>query len=544
MKPNKKYVANDGYEYFMCPMTQFEITQVENVGTHLGTKAIDFASGTAGYRAPYYAPATVKCISAYPSSGQGIWQTVNKVHCPNGYFGYVTFCTVHDDSFNAHVGMQVPQGSQLGNMGTKGYATGVHLHAEFIQSAYPGWVQNGYGIWTFQGDESYIDDTFYVDDTNILTPMAGNWRTTGAAPANPNKPSNPNDYKVEEEHYAVRYKVDNVRIRKGSPNGDVVGYVNAGDEVEYFAKTTYGGHRWVRDNNNQWYAISGSEERGKDMWADLIDPSEMKVNQKPVEPSKPQEKPQEPVQPNSEFPASVKFKGVDWSEHNKSFDLNGVDFVILRANWWTTTDKKFEELSTMLEKKGIPYGVYCYDYCGDEATALEQAKYTHSLIKNKKIDLGVWFDMEDADGWKGKNGYLNQEHCTMACKVFCDYFKEHGYYTGIYASSSWFGTYIKGLDYPKWVANWGSNDGTCHGDFSDVAVMHQYTSTPLDKNVMYVDMSVMKSNPTGGKPTEKPDDKPQEPSKPNDDRDSLINNLIKALTKLIRTITKWFNRKE
>lgn len=290
MQPNKKYIASDGYEYFMCPMTEFKVTQVENVGTHLGTKSVDFASGTPGYRAPYYAPAKVKCVRSTPSSGEATWQTVNKVHCPNGYFGVVTFETVHDDTYNAYVGMVVNQGVQLGNMGAKGNATGVHVHLQFAQTADYSFFKNGYGIYMFNS-ESYVDDTFYVDDTNIIDGKAGNWRKTGSSSVNSQK------YVVEEEHYAVRFTYDQIRIRKGSPDGEVVGYVNAGDEIEYFAKTVYNGHRWVRDKNNYWYAISNSEERGKDMWCELIDPSEMKANQQPTpdpEPEQPAEEPEKP----------------------------------------------------------------------------------------------------------------------------------------------------------------------------------------------------------------------------------------------------------
>lgn len=526
MQAGKKYLASDGYEYFMCPMTEFKVTQGEDTGTHKGTRAVDFASGTAGYRAPYYAPATVKCIAAYPSSGQGIWQTVNKVHCPNGYFGFVTFCTVHDDSFNAYVGMTIPQGSQLGNMGTKGYATGVHVHMEFIQSSYPGWIQNGYGIWTFKGTESFVDDTFYVDDTNIIYGGAGNWRKV------PTQSSGYDDSQLIAETGRATFR-NNVRIavRKNSPTGEIVAYKNNGDVQDYSWKWIGNGHRyivWQEGSDKLFCAVSGTEERpaegSDDQWATFTaipDPE-------PTPEPEPTPTPEPEPEPTPEFPSSVKFKGIDLSEHNDMPDLTDVDFVILRANWWTTTDEKFEEFSNTLEEKGIPYGVYCYDYCGDEETALEQAEYTYNLIKDKKVDLGVWMDMEDADGWKNKNNYLTKEHCSMVCKVFCDFFKSKGYYTGVYSSTWWFDNLVD-TDYPKWVANWGTNNGTCQGDFSDIGVMHQYTSVPLDKNVMYVDMDVMKSNPV--QEPEEPDEDPVVPEEPDisQENQTLLNTLLKLL---------------
>lgn len=497
MQKGKKYVASDGYEYFMCPFTEFKVTQGENVGTHLGTRAVDFASGTAGYRAPYYAPATVVCVMTVPSSGQAMWRTVNKVHCPNGYFGIVTFVTVHDDSFDAYVGLQVPQGNQLGNMGTRGNATGVHCHLELIQASMSSanWYQNGYGVWTFNGTESYVDDTFYVDDTNIIYGGYGNWRKTG---------SSSSGYKESDliaETGVATMTVDNVQARLNSPTGSVVRKYNAGDKITYSWKWVGNGHRyivWREGSNKIFLAVSNSETHGVEPWATFA----------PVEEEKPNE-PVTPEEPQKEFPDSVKMKGIDLSEHNTISDeeLKKYDFVILRSNWWTTTDKKFKEFADKLEELGIPYGVYCYDYAGDEESALEQAKYTYELIKDRDIKMGVWMDMEDADGWKNKNGYLNKEHCSMVCKVFCDFFKGKGYYTGVYSTKWWFENYCP-TDYPKWVANWGTNDGTCQSDFSSYGVMHQYTSYGgLDKNVAYHDVEFFKSNPI-----EEPTDKPTEPT--------------------------------
>lgn len=550
MQPNKTYVASDGYEYFMCPMTEFKITQVENVGTHLGTKAVDFASGTAGYRAPYYAPATVKCIKTIPSYGEATWQTVNKVHCPNGYFGIVTFETVHDNTFNAYVGMVIKQGQQLGNMGDAGRASGVHLHIEFTQSVNGNMAYNSYGIYTFTATESYVDDTFYVDDTNIITPMAGNWRKCNAGSGSTTSGYDPSQL-IQEDGIAHFTNDTPIICHRDSPTGSKFGSYVKGETQRYTEKWVGNGHRyisWLYENDPSircFVAVSGSEVQGEDPWATFTAPEE---ENKPSEPETPSE-------PTKEFPDSVKMKGIDLSEHNNgNIDFSQYDFVILRANWWTTEDKKFKTFADKLDKLGIPYGVYCYDYCGDEQTALEQAEYTYNLIKDRDIKMGVWMDMEDADGWKQKNGYLNKEHCSMVCKVFCDFFKERGYFTGVYASSSWFDSMIEENGYPKWIANWGTNDGTCQGDFSDEGVMHQYTSTPIDKDVAYHEVDYFKSNPVEPEKPEEPDE-PQEPSEPDNPTDeddekldiglvnivlNTLNSFLKWATKLIQKIVNLF----
>lgn len=168
----------DGIEDFLCPFTDMYISQGSGgVYSHRGIMANDVRGAQAGVKYPYYAPCTVKCISTYPESGQVMWQSVNKVRFANGRVDYATFMTVHDNSMDAKVGQIVSQGSQLGNMGTKGNATGVHCHIEISQSADTSWTKNKYGIYHFN-NEYDLDDCYFVDNTNILHGLGGNWRTT------------------------------------------------------------------------------------------------------------------------------------------------------------------------------------------------------------------------------------------------------------------------------------------------------------------------------------------------------------------------------
>lgn len=171
-----------GIEDFLCPFTDFYLTCGPNESEfHMGTMAIDVRGANVGVRYPYYAPADVKCIKTYPSTGQAMWQTINNVRCSNGYIGKVTFMTVHDDTFDAYPGLVVPQGNQLGNMGTRGNATGVHCHIECSQSADTSWVKNKYDNWCFK-TEVDPEDVFFMDWTNILNGI-GNWKYIKDVPA-------------------------------------------------------------------------------------------------------------------------------------------------------------------------------------------------------------------------------------------------------------------------------------------------------------------------------------------------------------------------
>lgn len=170
-----------GIEDFMCPFTDMYMTCGPNESKfHMGTMAIDARGLEPGVRYAYYAPANVKCIKTYPESGQVMWQTVNDVRCSNGYVGKVTFMTVHDDTMDAYPGLIVPQGNQLGNMGTKGNATGVHCHIECSQSHSTAWSKNSYGNYCFNSEVD-PEDVFFMDETNILNGI-GKWKYTKDVP--------------------------------------------------------------------------------------------------------------------------------------------------------------------------------------------------------------------------------------------------------------------------------------------------------------------------------------------------------------------------
>lgn len=171
-----------GIQDFLCPFTDMYITQGSNMKpSHMGIMANDVRGLQSGVRYPYYAPCDVKCVKIYPASGQAMWQSLNKVRFANGRIDYATFMTVHDNTFDAHVGQIVRQGDQLGNMGTKGNATGVHCHIEISQSSDTSWYKNRYGVYQFN-NEYDTDSCYFVDNTNIIYGMGGNWKYLSQVP--------------------------------------------------------------------------------------------------------------------------------------------------------------------------------------------------------------------------------------------------------------------------------------------------------------------------------------------------------------------------
>lgn len=189
--------------------------------------------------------------------------------------------------------------------------------------------------------------------------------------------------------------------------------------------------------------------------------------------------------------------GIDISEWNYDIDLTPYkdNFVIIRLGWYNTLDKKALRNIQLCEQLGIPYGVYLYSY----ATSIEESRMEANFVLNQlshcsNLRVGVWYDMEDADNYKANRGSLVGSLMTNMCNTFCSILQNAGYYTGVYSSSSWFNYYLTNLNtnIPKWVAHWDNNDGQLHSNLSNMAVLHQYTSIPLDQNVMYVPLETFK----------------------------------------------------
>lgn len=168
----------DGYEYFLCPFTAMYITQGSNSNfSHKGIMANDVRGLEPGVKYPYYAPCTCRAERIYPESGQVMWRSVAQVRFANGRIDFATFMTCHDDNVTVKIGEIREQGQEIGRMGTKGNATGVHCHIQISQSADMSWYKNQYGNYQFN-NEYDLDECYWVNDTDILGGVvSGDWKT-------------------------------------------------------------------------------------------------------------------------------------------------------------------------------------------------------------------------------------------------------------------------------------------------------------------------------------------------------------------------------
>ena len=189
----------------------------------------------------------------------------------------------------------------------------------------------------------------------------------------------------------------------------------------------------------------------------------------------------------------VQMKGVDVSWHNGLVDWQGlkdagIDFAICRTGYGKTGfDDSFQRNVEGAHAAGMKCGAYHYSYALTPADAIMEADFCKRIIHEAGVllELPVWFDMEDADGYKGRNGFnFTERNVTNICRAFLETIKPLD--CGVYASYSWLRELIdwRSLGCAVWNAQWARRDAFR-------GYMWQYTDKLLiggkcfDGNILY-----------------------------------------------------------
>ena len=161
-------------------------------------------------------------------------------------------------------------------------------------------------------------------------------------------------------------------------------------------------------------------------------------------------------------------KGIDVSRHNGKINwpkvkAAGIDYVIIRCGYGTNKkrydDSKWEYNVTQCEKYGIPYGVYIYSYANTTKRVKSEIAHTKRLLKGHHPQYPVYYDLEDRVVRKKGKTFI-----TNSALKFCKAIKKAGYTPGVYASRSWWNSYLSSSSmdkYEKWIAEW-RNTGTIY----------------------------------------------------------------------------------
>ena len=168
----------------------------------------------------------------------------------------------------------------------------------------------------------------------------------------------------------------------------------------------------------------------------------------------------------------------------------GIDFAICRTGYGKSgLDETFTRNVNSAHDAGLICGAYHYSYALTPSDAAREAAFCKQIISDAGVllELPVFFDIEDADGYKSRHGFnFSERNVTAICRAFLDTIKPLN--AGVYASFSWLDDYIdwQSLGCPIWNAQWGNYDDL-------KGYMWQYTDSLIiggkqfDGNVLYDD---------------------------------------------------------
>lgn len=189
-------------------------------------------------------------------------------------------------------------------------------------------------------------------------------------------------------------------------------------------------------------------------------------------------------------------KGIDVSKYNGYINYDkvkkaGIDFVIIRCGYGqnisSQDDRFFETNYKNAKAVGLPVGVYLYSYAKNSDMAKSEAKHALRMIGKKKIDLPVYYDVEDPR--------IMGVNWNTTCRAFCEAIKKAGYTPGIYLSKSALNKISEVKNkYSLWVASWGANNGKVPSKKEDYP-MWQYTAKGEVNGIEgWVDMNIAKDS--------------------------------------------------
>ena len=197
---------------------------------------------------------------------------------------------------------------------------------------------------------------------------------------------------------------------------------------------------------------------------------------------------------------------IDW----KRVKAAGYGHAIIRAGFGrevSQVDNRFEQNYKNAKAAGVVLGVYWYSYAVDKADAIREAKACLTVLNKRKLEMPVYFDMEESSMTK-----LGKAKLTEMAKAFCEEIKKGGYRAGVYSNPNWFKNYLdynalKKL-YSIWLAQY-------YKEAQYECDVWQYSSSgkvdgisgSVDMNIIY-NTSVVKTEVVNSAQTESKADKP------------------------------------
>lgn len=154
---------------------------------------------------------------------------------------------------------------------------------------------------------------------------------------------------------------------------------------------------------------------------------------------------------------SDKFKGIDVSGYQgninfKTVKESGVEFVIVKAGYSTSTVPTWETNFANAKNNGLKVGAYWYSYAKTIEDGVKEAKAFIKALKGKQLDFPVYLDLEERSQFN-----MGKAFCTRLVENFCGELEKAGYYAGVYCSTYWYTNFVEERvreKYPAWIADY------------------------------------------------------------------------------------------
>lgn len=196
---------------------------------------------------------------------------------------------------------------------------------------------------------------------------------------------------------------------------------------------------------------------------------------------------------------------IDVSVHNGNIDWekakSNIEGAIIRcgygSDYTNQDDLKWVRNVTECERLGIPHAAYLYSYARSSDQARSEAAHAIRLCRTHKPSV-IYFDSEEA----GTGGIARNN-----ASIFIDLVKKAGFKAGVYASTSWYKSYLYGIKSDSlWLAAYGTNNGQPQEKYRPNLGedLWQYSSVASVPGVGKCDVNIMYKNIFGTKPAPEP----------------------------------------
>lgn len=179
----------------------------------------------------------------------------------------------------------------------------------------------------------------------------------------------------------------------------------------------------------------------------------------------------------------MKTKGIDVSGWNGTIDwakvkADGVQFAIIKmgniyqSSGTVDLESTFRSNVRECERLGIHYGVYIYTYVSTVSRMQTVSGYIVDILKDACHNpaMGVYLDIEE---WAVVAG--GKANTVAMAQALANKIEAAGYSFGVYASTSWWESYLTDGWYDtklRWVADWSS-----HCSYGKRVDIWQYSET-------------------------------------------------------------------